>query len=233
MTLVQKEIKAVYLWTTKVRPSQPFTPWANTLVYFPFESDALDHSWNWHTLNTSWTQESIWRRFNTQVTYTSTINQLANFVSFRMKIYNYWGWWRWQCNQVDIFANKWYLSYVAYNWWISTTTTYDKVRFVYNSSWDEYSYGLNSSTWQWYHIAMCYSNPWWAWCFINGSKYQFTTSTNSYSETLPVSNATFISNWGNTKLDVALSDVIAETTARSDADVLAYFNATKSKYWVS
>ena len=35
----------VYIWTGTPWP-EPRTPWANTIAYFPFKDDILDHSWN-------------------------------------------------------------------------------------------------------------------------------------------------------------------------------------------
>ena len=61
MTLVQKEVKAIKIWTTnvkkvtvwrngtekQVRPSGWgwWQPWANTLLYLPLENDFVDQSW--------------------------------------------------------------------------------------------------------------------------------------------------------------------------------------------
>lgn len=219
-----------YHWAPAPEPA-PFTPWANTLVYFPFDWDANDHSGNWYTLSATWTQETIGRRFNTAVNLVWTISQLANFQSYWMKLYTCWSWGSNTEAQVDVYPTTWYMCYQNYaNYW---SAAYDRVRFVYNSSWNQYDYTVwaKNNLNNWYHIVLAYSNPWGVWIFINWVKHQLTTGTSGLNPATTVNS--FISNGSTTKMDVALSDVIAETTARSDADVIAYFNATKSKYWVS
>lgn len=220
-----KEVKEIYYGT-----KESFTPWANTILYFPFENDANDHSWNWYSLDVSGTQETIWRRFNTTVNFDRNTS-VWNFISFWMKIYNRGLQWSWQnnlANKVGAWSTNGWLGYQTYAYYNGVWDIW--IQFFYNpSNWNNYIYRVDLSDWNWHHIVECYSSTWWAWCFVDWGKHQLTTNTQCRT----VTTNEFIINTTNTPLDVSLSDLLAETTARSDADVVAYFNATKSKYWVS
>jgi hypothetical protein len=47
------EVSAVYVWDTQIYPAG-WKPWANTLAYYPLETDTKDYSWNNRNLTNSW-----------------------------------------------------------------------------------------------------------------------------------------------------------------------------------
>lgn len=216
---------AIYMWREYVAP---FTPWANTLVYFPFISDANDYSWNWYALDVSGTQETIGRRFNTQVEFNKLQTPKWYFVSFWIKNYNMGTWWNNIENQMG-FEIYWGMNYQAYSRY-GTATDWNMIQIFTSSSWANQKKAANLSLNTWYHLAYWYGNGA-AVCWINWVKYTITTG-NVYDPP-EWTETTFIINRSTTKWDVALSDVIVEKVLWTDQQVTDYFNATKSTYWVS
>ena len=48
------KLQKIYVWSQQVRPSG-WQPWANTLAWYPLETDTKDYSWN----NRDWTNSNV------------------------------------------------------------------------------------------------------------------------------------------------------------------------------
>lgn len=206
----------------------PFTPWANTVFYFPFESDATDHSWNWYTLSSTGTQQTVGRTFNTTVTVSKSAASWR-FVSAWVKWISKWSWYTTSNDSATFdFGNvPWYMCYRLADYWGGE----DEIYYAY--SWPT-SIGKKVwlTLWTWYHLAWGYSSTDGAICWINWVKYTISTNTNYYTW-WGTDNTKFFQNKGSTKASATFSDVILETALWTNQQVTDYFNATKSKYGIS
>lgn len=229
--IAPSEIQEIYEWDTKVRPySPPYTPWANTLYYFPFSEDALDKWSNWYSLSSSWTQETIGRRFNTVVALNKQAKPTQWTASVWMNMSSRWSWYSSSDCSLCVGNLPWYFSYK-----IAEPTSWGWTdRLQYTSSWPTTNYklaGLQLNTW--YHLAWTYSTTTGASCWINWTKYVLSNSTRPYTWYGTSFYTQFLTNGWSTKAIVILSEAIAEDTVRTDQQISDYFNATKATYWVS
>lgn len=200
-----------------------WTPWSNTIAYFPLAEDQLDKSWNWYILTTAGTKQTIWYQFSwsdIQINWTSDV---ANMMSVRIKIVSF-GSWIWDsATMIRIWGA------MRYNWYHITSSSNKKFQ-IYNSSSSSliYSSAQNTDTWNRYHLLLWVSwttnwnYVWW----INWNKvFSWTTNTNLWWWDWLIK---IINN--NTTL--IASDLIVENRVRTDAEVLNYYNNTKSNYWL-
>lgn len=78
------KLSNIYIWTQQVRPGG-WKPWANTIAYYPLESDANDYSWN--NINPTAVGSAI--TFWTD----STGKWCAVFSANSNSYIGYWTWW--------------------------------------------------------------------------------------------------------------------------------------------
>lgn len=246
MPLVQKKIKAVYLWETKVRPSW-FTPWANTVVYYPLTSTTTvnDMSWNNHTLTrktswcvfwTYWWVDCVYTYWNNSSSYRPPLYATLDNISQYTHTLNVWA-----CKTGD---NSWYASWYifmmwtwsnSYKWWveiIAWTTDYIDYAFWYDDMTTSWPYALNA----WHNIVCIYDKPnsrqklYVDWTFI----WQRTTT---YTHTINGSYqfALWSDAWNNDYNNFRwyISEFILENKEWTAQEVSDYYNATKATYWVS
>ena len=222
------KINKIYVWSNLVRPK--WTPWANTKFYLPLQWDILDHSWN----NIAVTTDTLWsyRTFNTYGAVYS-INWTVNWARTE-----YWN-------------NTWYTSWTVsclvklseYHWnghfftswllWLAQIPwTSNKFRAeFYGSStksiWSTTQASLNT----WYHIVAVRDSGN-LYLYINWT-LEATWSGMSWTSTKKL----VVPWWESTSVDWCLrwwlAEVIQEDKARTQADVTAYLNLVKNKYWIS
>ena len=206
----------VYLWPNQSLMKNAYigevwTPWSNTIAYFPFTNNALDQLGN-YTLSNSWTKQSIWYLFNvvTNVNIWWWAYSDQKFASYWVK-----------------FANSSTVSVLIWVWWmrlnnrVISSPSYSEFVFKdsgwsFHNLWNNW---INNNTW--YHIAY-----WWDWTsyktYINGElKNSWSATPASYSES-------WIASWSW----VILSDLIYEKSMRTAQEILNYYNNTKSDYWL-
>ena len=217
------KVNKIYVWTNQVRPTW-WTPWSNTVFYFPFTNDATDHSWNWFTLSNTWTQETIWRTFTT----TTALNTATSwkFASVWIKINQRGSWWPSYWDQLMLGMINWNMYYQIVH--ANNSSETDVVFFWYWSG-TRSTKKLNTSLWTWYHLAFYSDTNWW-YCYLNWVKSTIWTGTpyNSVS-----TRSEFFNDNNSTKSSITLSEVIVENRVRSDSEILEYYNQTKSNYWLS
>lgn len=190
---------------------EPRTPWANTIAYFPFSSNAIDVTGN-NTLTNSWTQDWLWRKF-TSASSITTPSWIISYVNYRIKINEYPS-----GNSAICLSNqKWMGYYPNY----STDARVDKKIFVwYYSDFSAWTVTFRPQTWTWHNISYgydgtktIYSIDGIGWTLYNGDGFDFGDE--------------FILSQGN---NITISNLILETTARTPLEIATYYNQTKSDY---
>lgn len=210
------EIKKIYVGDKLVFPKDR-QPSANTLAYFPFESDWLDVLWN-YALSNTWTQQTLWRRFTSQSLFTSTPTNV-NTAVVRLKLNSIW-----TANYVQVMRciTRNLCFYIQWNtnnpcFWI----------YIQPNSYEWWSHLI--WTWQRYLIGITRSKSWstttlkW---YVNGVEYPI------FSWWTP--SDTPESNWlifSNQSLNIDLSRFIMEKSTRTQNDFQEYFDKFKSNYW--
>jgi hypothetical protein len=208
--------KAVYVWTTKVRPSW-WTPWSNTVLYYPFKDDILDKAW-WTSISVSWTKKNIWYQFSTTgIVNLNNSDVWCKFISVWAELN-----WKasWNYHVQSPCTNYWIILYNYYSYW---SPQYQKKYQAYTNSStivssNEYSLTDN----QWYHLAY-----WWdgskVYWYINWSKiWEYTTSSIYYYNKVQLLR----------EMTITYSELIWETEMWSWDKILSYYNSTKSNYWL-
>lgn len=227
MTLVQKEIKAIYtrknewgvLTEHKIRPADTWwQPWANTVAYFPLKTDQNDVMNN-AAIPITWTSKSIWYEFagsdSTKISnktwWTKNINTVR-FASFWIKPESKTSWVVAKFLQVPVWN-------VSYNRWHSAPSAAEKFAAFNWSQW--FLSGAYSFTaWNWYHIAM----------WNNGTQTLAYVNTVKVWE-LNMTPATDLAYFAN-KITAVFSEIIFEDNVWSWQEIIDYYNATKSIYWL-
>lgn len=209
------EVSKVFVWDTKVRPEWGggWTPWANTIAYFPFSSNAIDVTGN-NTLTNSWTQDWLWRKF-TSASDITTPSWTVAYVNYRIKINAYPSYY---LNSATCLSNQKGMGYYSNH---ATDTRVNKKIFVwYDSSFNAWSVTFQPTIWTRHNISYgydwtktIYSIDGTTWTLYNGSGYNF--------------GDTFIVSQGN---DITISKLILETIARTSQEIADYYNQTKSEY---
>lgn len=217
-----------YHWAPTPGPTPPtptpFTPWVNTVFYFPFEEDADDYSGNWQVLTTPWVQQAIGRQFTWKVTMNKATYWI--FASFWVKVDQWWSWWSSVFNQVCLWQIRWSMNYqIKYT---GDSSSDNKIFYWYTRDTWFTRINVGAELWQWTHIVLCPSTTQW-FCYINWEKHTMASEAPyNYQD----SSVNFLDFNTTTPWTVTLSDVIVENRTWSDEEILTYFNETKSKYWV-
>lgn len=199
----------------------PFTPGANTLAYFPLETDQLDATGN-YTLSLTGTQQAVGYQFSWSLLTVDWTYIRVHFVNYRAKIDSFG-------TGISDCATMMNLGTMRYNWINNTDSSASKVFFLQNgSNLTSKSSAQNTTTWTWYNMAygIDSSNNYKAYLNWNlvWSGSLATVRQPSWSNIMILFN-------NNTT--ATFSRIIAETDVWTDQQVLDYFNATKADYWIS
>ena len=190
MTLVQKEIKAVYLWENKVRPPyQPrtftisWTEKSNMSSWWTYSDDAA-----WLTAWDTAFDEFFWYygcRLNTSGVETAKVTQEESWWAWKLDITRLWTLTSWD-NVMIAFPVRWikmsksgstvtlsiteelgkdWYQYYAFQTWQTNNITDTKDKFYlwaykWYSWWTTSSYTLKSRSWQ---SPTCWTNSTWSW----------------------------------------------------------------------
>ncbi len=216
MSLVQKEVKKVYLWTTQVRPAWwgGWQPWANTLLYAPLETDLLNKVDNSSptvtgTVSISW---GLWDFQWWQLVYS-----MPSATATTVRTVSFWS------NMTS--AARWNWRFMTGAWW--TSDMYRRSSWYVGMYWNhEQSDQRNVSL-----------NEWALWtCTYNGSTW--TLYKNAVWKVYNVATGT----WSSAQLGLSgsgdgfywkMSQFIVESVAWSADDVKNYYNQTCENYGLS
>jgi hypothetical protein len=204
----ETELKNAYIWEYQER----WQPWANTVAYFPFSSDAIDVTGN-NTLTNSWTQNWLWWEFSSWSNIT-TPSGIINYVNFWIQINNYWSTNNWIC-----LYNKRWIGYYAYQGYAHLNK---KIFIWYDSNFSQEAVDFAPTTWTRHNISYgydwtktIYSIDGVSWTLYNWVGYDFGDS--------------FIvaQKWW-----VVISKLILEDICWTSEQIANYYNQTKSNYWL-
>ena len=189
-------------------------PWENTLAYFPFENDSLDHWQYWVVLSNGWTKQTLWYNFQSESNFSLNLN-LTRFVAVRINVKS-WRWnWTWQL----VCLHFGWMCYNINHWQTDFRNT---IQFWNWTSWRKVNTWMTQN--KRFHLAWYYD---WtnAVMFVNWVKTNIVNSSSYYSQVQCESLLSW--NW----YSVDLSQVILEKQPRTDEELVEYVNKTKSKYW--
>ena len=199
----------------QIRPDNRWQPWANTIAYYPFETDTLDAYWT-TTISISWTQESIWYSFTSSSNPSISSSSAGRFISIWIKFVSRNG-------SYCEWPKVWYGG-ITYNFY-HTSADFSQ-RFQYNASgigWVASSMRtINAGEWK--HLAYWYdSQGHKVVAYINWNKVW------EYNSEWPAQTLTCnLMRWWT----VVLSQLILENQVRAESDIIRYYNQTKSNYWL-
>lgn len=209
-------------------------PWANTLAYYPFDTDILDHSSNSRALTwDTWTKWTIW------YTFTSNVKIANADLPSNAKFLNFW------CKINSVSQVVTWTSWVVVVWWFQqlcmsyytfgrdaywAPSTLDNViaAFVGNN-WSFKSQSWPNDISSWHNICL-----WYDWtdtmCAIDWVRY----SLNAWLNPSAVTNELYlllVDSW--MACSVELADFIVESQWWTAWEISNYYDNTKSKFWIS
>ena len=223
----------------QVRPSYtpwPWTPWANTIAYFPLDTDLLDHSWNSFSM-TTYGNVSIWTAWWVSAAYFWNIwelgwsanitgsvtalgyayktsepnNDNASMFGFGNSGMDY--------PNPQVFYSKTRPSQISNKPWVIVTDAGRPSLTAVSMNNNEWVHFAMTLDWDTKKVKL-YTN----WVL----SIQYTSTMN----TLP----NFLGMSRYDKLDRSwigyLSNVIFEDKARTAQEVADYYNQTKANYWL-
>lgn len=203
-------------------------PWVHTVAYFPFETDATDHSWNWNVLeNTQYlSKQTLWykRQFSQWTTWRSYNVQFTNS-QWNAKFISMW----YRLNSASWNSN--WLALMRY--WTTYSPSHErsdmswKIAVFTNSSW-RIGVSVNWMSFNaWHHLTIWYD---WSKILISKDGVQSTLYNWSwYNFGNEISIAWW---WNNTNMIAFVSEFICEDRCRTQEEITKYYNKTKSKYWL-
>ena len=213
MAIVEKILKNAYI-------GEVWTPWSNTIAYFPLETDQLDHKGSL-TLPVTWTKQTIWYLFNTNQSWVQVHSSATKFINFWINIQSInaanclcWSllWWYvfHYRNHGNTLTNKFWI----FTWsWGSGAVTSNQV---------------SMTTSVWYNVCVWYDSNGSVW-YLNWVNV-FTTSSTPYAWG---DEAWAFGTWNwNKQWSAIISEMILEDRVRTSQEILNYYNWTKSKYWL-
>lgn len=234
------KVQKIYLGDKLVRPSG-WKPGANTIAYYKLDGNTNDYLWNY---NWTWSWTSAYKTLSSwiQVAYMPESNKLSYIysscqvlpktVSFWFQKENrYWdGSWAtdwvqliWQCNSE------------SGNWQLRFNLVPSAVKFkIRNSSWENDIWWLVPDSWNtnWHNIVFTLTNwdnklyydsvlfgtLWWN-CTVWWNLYMW-------------GNPFGLNGTYKRQLAWCMSEVILEDKVRTAEEIQAYYNQTKSNYWL-
>ena len=222
-----------------------WTPWSNTVAYYPLISDTNDYSWNSHNWNNDWVtfvgsvaSQNVWyfnwsSRFRIPHSNDFFNNQFV--ISFWFKYTSWWAtaldlithWWDNASNSITtrLLLMSWYVG--TYQYAMRSNNGSDGT-LQYTNSWL-----LDTS---WHNVINVYDNKV-LYLYKDGTllstkdNSSYTFNFNNITNDIIVWDSIY-SNWNyNTyQLHWYLSNLIFENKARTAEEISAYYNQTKSTY---
>ena len=216
MVLVQKELKNAYI-------GEVWTPWSNTVAYYPLKENANDYSWNSKNLNNNWL--TFWTYSG--VTCASSSGNYAQL--------SLWTYTTYSTLTVSIWHNPTTTTPIRYafgfggsvdmgiwnngvTYYASGSQYFDQAIWVTANQWTNIIVTVNWSTWNIYKNWSLYTTRTDWWNVVANSIAIWTNSSASYPQ--------------NNRFYGYLSNAIIENKTRTAQEVANYYNQTKSDYWL-
>jgi hypothetical protein len=205
-------------------------PWANTICYYPLDSDFVDASWNCSDIVPNSASPTIWLyhwvncfSLNWDYSTVSTIDDLNGKSNYT---------WSFRLYNVDKFCMMFNESG---SWWASWPAFYNsnqfEIRWGNTSNTRSIISNLTMNTWL--HLAITLNNGT-ASYYVNWVETVIWTGfiAPNHNGTPLTINETYDRSGDNTGYGF-LSELIIEDKAWSAQEISDYYDATKANYWIS
>lgn len=213
----EHELKNAYI-------GEYWSPNANTIAYFPFEEDQLDHSWNWLTINNTLTKETIGYSLTQAMSNTFVAN--STFIKF------VWCWYI--VNSIN--SSSYALGILwttnlggsVYYAWNPTSSQRNK---ILTYQWSNFSVVWNTdwmSYYNWHYLAFSFYN----WVLYVCKDWVVTVQYNWTPYDYWDCNIGLMQKWSWVNFKITYSNLIAESEWWSEEEIVNYYNKTKSTYWL-
>lgn len=250
---------SVYLWPNQQELKNAYigygwTPWSNTLLYYPLEQDWNDYSWNWHNLtwNGTPTYTVSWGTKKVVNLNGSTMGRIAN-LSWTYTNYTF----NVRCKPTNN-TTTWQEMFDNYKDGTSQTQSGDSVYINFNgTSYEQASvkdfahqyrpnwwlnafqniYGTtNRSTNAWYNVCVASTSSWVKiyvnWTQVASNSTTWTIILDSGYNYIWWRYRYYYNDYVNRFIGY-LSEFIMEDKTWTAQEILNYYNGTKSNYWIS
>ena len=221
-------------------------PWANTIAYYPLETDTNDYSWNGRDGTNNWVTFSNWLWVFNGSSYVSLWTWSWTNIQTNMTISVWFKWnWSWSKDNIIIAKAKYYMPNHSSWYYIITIHEVDNYLCWWYYSWSDYNIhpmNFRDTSWwsptiwpttqanKWYNVVITNDGTTKK-AYVDGVLY---ATENISSTTSTVSIDTRI--WSAEKYNYDsyfnwnISAVIFEDKIRTAQEVLDYYNATKDNY---
>ena len=220
-------------------------PWANTIAYYPLETDTNDYSNNSHNWINYWTTfttlssgKKVWVFNGSAYIQIPDAQDMRGGNQWTMWVYlKKSSWWNVALDPFSKWVDSSYSSIVWRVWlrsdiinvigyWINPSNNTNKPTYTWATVLD----------WNWHHLIWTFNNwiykLYWDWNLLqtqdySSNSYSFSSTWDSYiswSRNPYESQVTYKRVWN-------MSEMIIENKARTAQEVSDYYNLTKSNYW--
>lgn len=213
-------------YTATCEVKTKWSPWDDTIAYFPFREDFADHKWSRTLTVNDCSINNGSAKINSQSSYMN-LSSTIWWSDITINVwYYYWAlstWWWWN----TLFARTWW----TYHHFLLPATTSDWKTIwqagFYNSAWYPWSKVLE--VWHRYNIIIVKS-----WTnqkiYINGELIEDSNSSFD-NNSWPVWTIANYNSWQSQWAQGRMSELIFENKLWTQEEATDYFNSSKSEYW--
>lgn len=229
------EVKEVYVWNTMVWGGNSWwTPWSNTLIYYPLTSNLVDQMWNWNTGTAHWNvtfSSSTW----VYVDWDNGIyvSWLSNWIANKSwpRTLNVWAKYEALKNNAELLWNSGNtISNQSMKIEIYSARTCLAIQIANgtNISWTWTGYITPDTNWHNYSITFSWSEykRYIDWVLIA------TATTSTPPNNYPDMYIGDLQYYSARRCKWYVKDYIVENKVRTASEISDYYNLTKSTYWL-
>lgn len=217
--------KHYFIYEEEVWPTPPFTPWVNTVAYYPLTADLNDNSWNNRNLTASDVSKiTFWAYGGVNCAYFDTAHALYTWPSslitnsaFTMSV-----WFKYNTSSFDVVC-----VWSSNNVWNIEIAKNKAVYYAWSSNWWEVWISTTADTWT-HAIITMYSGT--AYIYLNWQLYDSHSCWDIKWNNIGIWNNPV---WTWTKYKWYMWEVIIEDKSRTAQEIQDYYDQTKSLYWIS
>ena len=201
-----------------------WTPWANTLIYYKFDWNLNDSSWNNNNW-TAWWTITYWTNYANLVSWYVTVPNLTYNNTYTL---SFW----FKCtnlSQWTYIVDGLVPGYMFFRIWANGSPKYIYASTdVPSYSWEKQLLNPADNNW---HLVTQTSNASWVTYYLDWVQ-KATSSSFSGSYTMNWMRIGRDWNWANNNPWLYAWHFIIENKARTATEISDYYNLTKSNYWL-
>lgn len=224
--VVRNELKNVYIGGV-------WTPWSNTVAYFPLTSDLVDVvTWNWPTATSGtitfttkdWVPCAFCGSWNIQVSYNN-----RNWSTWNNPLT-----WHMWCNK-NSYSHEWQVMASTWYWsWTRAISYWFHYNKFWTWWWDNDADHCDALIWQWALYSWTYDwttvKAYLNWQLVNTVSRTYNWDANNYASLFSqvIQTETALDD----SVDWYVREVIMEDIVWTAEEILDYYNYTKWDYWL-